>query len=75
VVLYEMLTGRRPFSNLRASATDPPQGERHILAPSHYSVGVRPELDALVLRCLDPDPERRYEDAGALLCALDALPA
>ena len=75
VVLYEMLTGRRPFANLRASAADAPQREPRILPPSHYTVGVPPELDALVLRCLAPDPERRYEDAGALLCALDALPA
>lgn len=76
VVLYEMLTGRRPFERAHnPGSADPPTPERSITPPSRCCDGIAPGLDALVLRCLDPNPERRFQDAGALLSALDALPA
>jgi serine/threonine protein kinase len=76
VLLYEMLTARRPFSSTGlSSSTDALKRERQLAPPSRECDGVGPELDALVMRCLDPNPERRYADAGALISGLDALPA
>ncbi|GAB5534441.1 MAG: hypothetical protein Rubg2KO_06900 [Rubricoccaceae bacterium] len=70
VVLYEMLTGRRPFDAPYEAAVlyavlneDPAPAST--LAPS-----VPPELDAVVARCLEKDPDDRYPDAAALVQAL-----
>lgn len=65
VVLYELLTGRRPFQGSR------PEVIRKIieLEPCRPSQVVRrlpSELDAIVLKCLDKNPARRYQTAEAL---------
>jgi serine/threonine-protein kinase len=58
-VAYFLLTGRPPFdaSNLVEICA------AHVLAvpepPSRYTPGVSKELDELILRCLEKDPERR----------------
>ncbi len=70
VILYELLTGQRPF--LGASAAEVGQ---HILhheppRPGRVAAGVHPDLDALCMRALEKDPAARYPDAGALLADL-----
>jgi hypothetical protein len=78
VVLYEMLTGSRPFAHalpdgnlgtaLRAMAA-----ERRVAAPSPRREWPEvPELlDHVVRRCLDPEPARRYPTGAALAQALE----
>ena len=51
VVIYEMLTGDLPVG-------------RYGLPSS--KCGVITEVDDVVMRCLEPDPTRRYADAGAV---------
>jgi tRNA A-37 threonylcarbamoyl transferase component Bud32 len=60
VVLYELLTGRKPFlaESLEAltdkiTQTQPP-------APSELAPGLPPEVDALVLRAMKKEPAHRY---------------
>jgi len=77
LLLYEMLTGRRPPGDgaplplaLRdASETCP--------SPSHFAPEVHPVVDAVVMRCLYRDPEARFpsmaEVGEALARASDAL--
>jgi hypothetical protein len=68
VVMYEMLAGRLPFE-FRGLRQLPP-------APSSYSPGLERRWDAVVLACLQPDPESRPKDAQAVLDLLrDATPA
>jgi serine/threonine-protein kinase len=46
--------------------------------PSRFHNEIRNDhrwLDALILRCLEPDPERRFADAGKLLAAIEACQA
>ena len=73
VVLYEMLAGRRPFQGRTAVQTlqaildgDPPplDGTR---------VPCPPALDYLVGRCLDKDPEQRYQSMKDLALELKHL--
>lgn len=72
VLLYQMLTGRRPFeaaavgrvlSRIRSHRPD---------APGSLVSGVRPEVDRLCLACLEKRPEDR-PTARALAAALHAL--
>jgi eukaryotic-like serine/threonine-protein kinase len=69
VVLYEALAGAVPFdaptplSLLRLHALEP---------PPPLPDTVSPPVRALVMRCLEKDPARRYQTPAALLAALDA---
>ncbi len=73
VVLYEMLTARRPFRGdyeaglLYAILHEPPAPVRR-LRPE-----VPPALEAVVMRCLEKKPEDRFRDAAELERALDAV--
>src|SRR4026209_2270566 len=69
IVLYEMLTGRRPFQGdsaagvaLKRLSEDP--------APPTVHGPVPPGLSAIVMRALERDPANRYPDAGAFAEAL-----
>ena len=73
VILYEMLSGGRPFSGESAVevmnsilAEDPPDlSERNPKIPS--------VLARIVRRCLEKQPEQRFQSASDLRFALDAL--
>ncbi|MGF1467343.1 MAG: protein kinase [Sandaracinaceae bacterium] len=76
VVLFETLTGRRPFL-----AEDPGDVLRaHLLLPvprltaADQGLAIDPALDALLASALAKEPGDRFADGRALLAALDALP-
>jgi serine/threonine protein kinase len=73
VMLYEMITGRLPFSG--TSKTDLvfriTQAQPEPL--SRYSYDVPPELDRIVRKCLEKEPARRYQSARDLLVDLSGL--
>ena len=72
IVLYECLTGRLPFTGagaavfeqIKTSAATPPTSVR---------TGVPMELEHAVLRCLEKDPELRFQHADDLLASLRAM--
>jgi serine/threonine-protein kinase len=76
VVLYEMLTGRVPFEadtymgvlTQHIYMKPVPPGER---LGKPLGVGA---LEAVVLRCLEKQPARRYASMAELIAALDAIP-
>ena len=63
VVLYEMATGQRPFYDtlptrlINAILHEPP------VAPRARNERVSPELERIILKCLEKDPEHRYQSA------------
>jgi tetratricopeptide (TPR) repeat protein len=73
VVLFEMLTGRLPFTaettaqilDLLLHAPAP--------APSGLRAGVVPAVDALVLHALEKSPAKRFQSASEMREALDAV--
>jgi tetratricopeptide (TPR) repeat protein/TolB-like protein len=72
VVLFEMVTGKRPFSGSDIGAV---HAILHQEAPpaSRHSDGVPPGLDDCLHRCLQKDPGQRYQSAEELLTALGAI--
>jgi eukaryotic-like serine/threonine-protein kinase len=69
-VLYEMLTGRPPFTG-DSSVT---VAYRHLhevpIRPSSLAPAVPPALDRAVIRCLAKDPAARYQRARDLMAEL-----
>ena len=72
-VLYEMLSGKRAFRRETPAETmtavlkeDPPE----LTDPSHP---ISPALDRIVRRCIEKDPEQRFQSAKDLSFALSAL--
>jgi hypothetical protein len=72
-VLYEMLTGHVPFRADTPIATM----YRHVnedAPPPSTIAPVQPELEDVVLLCLEKDPKRRFASAAELEAALLAVP-
>ena len=68
VVLYELLAGDKPY---RFQTSDPAElvrlvCERDPDRPSTRAVGLSGDLDAIVLKAMRKEPERRYASASAL---------
>jgi serine/threonine protein kinase len=75
IVMYEMITGRRPF----ADATGPTSlvtalMTRTPVPPSKLFGACLPtELDRILLRCLEREPSRRFADIDELAAALERV--
>jgi eukaryotic-like serine/threonine-protein kinase len=75
IVLYEMIAGRNPIDaddpvalfKLHRSEDAPPI---HVRAPE---VNVNPQLEQIVSRLIQRDPERRYRSAAEVIAALDEV--
>ena len=73
VILYEMLTGRRAFRKATPAETmtailneDPPEPAEGQQQPSR-------SLERLIRRCLEKEPDHRFQSAKDLTWALDAV--
>ncbi|MBA1149573.1 protein kinase, partial [Ectothiorhodospiraceae bacterium WFHF3C12] len=73
-LLFEALTGRRPFPGRDGVTLSTLRALDHAAPPPGSVVpGVPPALDAVVQRCLHPDPAGRFADAAELHAALRRL--
>jgi eukaryotic-like serine/threonine-protein kinase len=70
-VLYEMLTGRAPFTGDSPVAIAYKHVREDPLPPSHLNPDVPPTLDAVVLKCMAKNPVNRYETAEELRADLE----
>jgi hypothetical protein len=73
VVLYELLTGQRPFTATSMAALFQKITQENALAPSAVRASVSPKLDPIILRVLSKRPEDRYPTWAEL--ALDIAQA
>ena len=70
VLLYEMVTGAQPFTGatvpelFSSILRDPPKPW-----PDRVAVAIKPVIE----RCLEKEPARRYQHAGEVRVALDAI--
>jgi tetratricopeptide (TPR) repeat protein len=72
VTFYEILTGRLPFSSIEQIFTQKPLG------PQALNPSIPTKLDLVLMKCMNKDPNGRYETFGHLirdlLEAYDTLP-
>jgi serine/threonine-protein kinase len=71
VVMWELLTARRLFKTDSQVRTLKAVQSKHAEPPSLKAEGIPRDLDAVVLRLLEKDPTRRFQDAASVLEALD----
>jgi len=73
IVMYEMITGRKPFDDANSAAaalaavltSTPPRVSEQVPVP--------PDVEHLVMRCLERQQSERYQTAAELAVALDEL--
>ena len=73
IVLYEMLTGWRPFARLTSPAATMTALLTQTPQPPSAFAAVPPALDRIVMRCLARDPEHRFAGIAELAAELDRL--
>ena len=71
VLLYELLSGTVPFPG--RGATQTMMAQIHQPPPSLDVPGLPAAVSGLVMRCLEKDPRRRFNDTAELMVALREL--
>ena len=72
-VLYEMVTGRRPFAGESPLSVLAKILNEDPAPPSQVAASVPPDVERAILRCLRKDPARRYQTMADLKVALEDL--
>ena len=67
IMLYEMLTGARPYQGEQSMQVAYQHANSRVPAPSLTNPQVSAQLDRIVLAATEPNPENRPSDAKALL--------
>jgi len=70
VLLYEMTTGRQAFAGQTSAVIFEAILARAPLPPLRLNPGLPPDLERVILRCLEKDPRMRYQSAADLLADL-----
>ena len=82
IVFYEIFTGHLPFTGDSVMAVVLAHIQRPAPAPRQTNPAIPPELEAVILRCMEKSPSKRYqrvedilEDLGRVSTRLDATAA
>jgi TolB-like protein/tetratricopeptide (TPR) repeat protein len=75
VLLYEMIAARRAFPELLVPRVTESILHRTPLPPSALAPEISPELERIILKCLEKSPEDRYQSAKELRVDLRRLAA
>ena len=67
VVLFEIFTGRLPFDGASAMEVVIAHVQKAPPSPRRLNPTIPPELEAVILRCLEKSPDRRYAKVEDLL--------
>jgi predicted Ser/Thr protein kinase len=70
LVLYEILTGKRPYESDTVEGLERARRKNTPLTPSTLVKDLDPRVERVILRCLESDPSRRPASALAVAAAL-----
>ncbi|MBF6174123.1 Stk1 family PASTA domain-containing Ser/Thr kinase [Nocardia blacklockiae] len=70
VLIFEMLTGRTPFTGDTSLSIAYQRVEKDVPSPSRFIAGVPPEIDELVAHATAREPAHRYADATEMAIEL-----
>jgi serine/threonine-protein kinase len=73
IVLYELLTGRKPFDGTSVTQIAISHVDRVPDPPSTHVPDLDPELERLVMKALAKEPSDRFEDGAQLAAALASI--
>jgi len=73
VVLYEMTTGQRPFRDELPTQLSDAILHRPPPPPRRSNLSLPPKLEDIILKCLEKDPENRYQSAREVAVDLRRL--
>ena len=73
VMLYEMATGVKPFAGATTSETIDRIVHSQPEAIARFNYNLNPELERIIRKCLEKDPDRRYQSAHEPLIDLQNL--
>ena len=75
VVLFEMFTGRLPFTGEKVMTVILGHIQKQPPAPRKLNPQIPAEVEAIILRCLDKSPKKRFQKVGEVLEALSNVSA
>ncbi|MEV0336023.1 Stk1 family PASTA domain-containing Ser/Thr kinase [Nocardia sp. NPDC050717] len=73
ILIFELLTGRVPFTGDNSLSVAYQRVENDVPPPSQFIDGVPPELDELVAKATARDPQQRYADANEMAARLQTI--
>ena len=73
VILYEMMTGRVPFEGDTALSVALKHKAEEPSDPREFNDKVSGEMSAVILKCMEKEREKRYQEAEELLSELENI--
>jgi serine/threonine protein kinase len=73
VMLYEMVAGQHPVEGASIMDAITRLEEKDVRPPSHHNPKLPRDLDAIVMKALEPRPDERWSSAAELAAALQEL--
>jgi len=73
VVLYEMLTGRKPYTAETPAAILLKQATEELPRPIKYAPNLPEAVEKILIKAMARDPKNRYEDMAAFARALENM--
>ncbi len=70
-VAYFLLTGRPPFTESNIARLIAAHANENVVPLSKISPAIPPDLEAVILKCLNKKPTERYQDIPSLLAAFE----
>ena len=73
VMMYEMLTGRKPFDGETPVSVALKHMNEEPVRPSEYNSSIYKGLEEIVLRAMEKDPTKRYQSASGMIRDIEAF--
>lgn len=67
VTMYEMVTGRVPFDGDSTVAIAMKHLQENMIMPSEYAEDIPYSLEQIIVKCMQKNADRRYQDMAALI--------